>query len=74
MEDRVIKGFLKGSVVEILPSNARPNSGPHPQVVHADEVELMPEDDEKANVILKHFGPDVKTGSWNSKEIRKEVN
>lgn len=29
------------SEVEILAGTQRANSGPHPQVIHADEVELM---------------------------------
>lgn len=65
MDDSVIESFNR------LPSNARPNSAPHPPAVHADEVELMPKDE---NVILKYFGPDIEAGSWNSKENRKEGN
>lgn len=36
--------WKNGSSVEIVPGTIRAVNGPHPQVVHADEVELMDED------------------------------
>ena len=36
--------WKNGSSVEIVPGTIRAVNGPHPQIVHADEVELMDED------------------------------
>lgn len=44
--------FVNGSKIEILPGTQYANSGPHPPVIHADEVELMdPETWEEAHAL-----------------------
>lgn len=36
--------YVNGSKIEILPGTREACSGPHPPKVHADEIELMPQD------------------------------
>lgn len=53
-------GFPKGSKVEVLAGTPDAVNGPHPQVAHADEVELMRQDtyDESRNMATSKTLPD----------------
>lgn len=70
-------GYRKGSKVEVLAGTPDAVNGPHPQIAHADEVELMRQDtwDESRNmavskaVVLQQPGGKEETITYQSQEI-----